>query len=145
MLRIVRLIAQYFYPQQQTKVMNEGCATYCHYRIMNTLHETRQIGDGSFLEFLHSHTNATRQPFCHDPSYGGINPYALGFDMMSDITRIVREPTEEDRVWFPEIAGAGDEMAVASPHLGQLSRRQFHRAILEPKPHTQVAAVPYRR
>ena len=34
-LRIVRLIAQYFYPQQQTKVMNEGCATYCHYRIMN--------------------------------------------------------------------------------------------------------------
>ncbi len=27
-LRIVRLIAQYFYPQRQTKVMNEGCATY---------------------------------------------------------------------------------------------------------------------
>jgi len=34
--------------------MNEGCATYCHYRIMNTLHETRRIGDGSFLEFLRS-------------------------------------------------------------------------------------------
>lgn len=111
-LRIVRLIAQYFYPQQQTKIMNEGCATYCHYRIMNRLHETGQISDGSFLEFLRSHTNSIRQPTCYDPSYNGINPYALGFDMMSDIARIVREPTEEDCAWFPEIAGQGDEMAV---------------------------------
>jgi stage V sporulation protein R len=109
-LRIVRLIAQYFYPQQQTKVMNEGCATYCHYRIMNILHEKGQISDGSFLEFLTSHTNAIRQATAHDPTYGGINPYALGFDMMCDIARIVREPTEEDRQWFPEIAGTGDEM-----------------------------------
>ena len=56
-LRIVRLIAQYFYPQRQTKVMNEGCATYCHYQIMTRLHERGRIGDGAFLEFLHSHTN----------------------------------------------------------------------------------------
>src|ERR1700732_737029 len=34
LLRIVRHIAQYFYPQSQTKVMNEGAATYVHYRIM---------------------------------------------------------------------------------------------------------------
>ncbi len=33
-LRIVRHVAQYFYPQGQTKVMNEGTATYVHYRIM---------------------------------------------------------------------------------------------------------------
>ncbi len=111
-LRIVRLIAQYFYPQQQTKVMNEGCATFCHYRLMTRLHETGQIDDGSFLEFLQSHTNVVRQPFYDDPSYGGINPYALGFDMMRDIARIVREPTEEDRTWFPDVAGTGDEMAV---------------------------------
>jgi spore cortex formation protein SpoVR/YcgB (stage V sporulation) len=111
-LRIVRLMAQYFYPQQQTKVMNEGCATYCHYRIMNELHERGQISDGSFLEFLQSHTNVIRQPTAHDPTYSGINPYALGFGMMTDIERIVRDPTEEDRKWFPEIAGSGDEMAV---------------------------------
>jgi len=111
-LRIVRLTAQYFYPQQQTKVMNEGCATYCHYRIMNTLHETRQISDGSFLAFLRSHTNAIYQPTCYEPGYSGFNPYALGFDMMTDIARIVRKPTEEDRAWFPDIAGKGDEMTV---------------------------------
>src|SRR3546814_6601268 len=54
-LRIIRLIAQYFYPQMQTKVMNEGCATYCHYRIMTRLHEKGQITDGAFMEFLQSH------------------------------------------------------------------------------------------
>ena len=111
-LRIVRLIAQYFYPQQQTKVMNEGCATWCHYRIMTALHEKGRISDGSFLEFLTSHTNAVRQLTAHDQGYSGVNPYALGFDMMCDIARIAREPTEEERAWFPEIAGRGDEIEV---------------------------------
>ena len=111
-LRIVRQIAQYFYPQRQTKVMNEGCATYCHYRIMTRLHETRQISDGAFLEFLQSHTNVTRQPEYDDPHYGGINPYALGFGMMQDIERICTRPTAEDRDWFPDIAGCDDTMGV---------------------------------
>jgi stage V sporulation protein R len=111
-LRIVRRIAQYFYPQRQTKVMNEGCATYCHYRIMTSLHERRQISDGAFLEFLQSHTNVIRQPGFDDPNYGGINPYALGFEMMRDIERICTQPAAEDREWFPDIAGQGDAMAV---------------------------------
>ncbi|WP_181705994.1 SpoVR family protein [Chthonobacter rhizosphaerae] len=109
-LRIVRNIAQYFYPQQQTKVMNEGCATYTHYRIMNILHERGQISDGSYLEFLTSHTNVVRQPVFEDPYYNGINPYALGFDMMSDIERIATDPTDEDKAWFPDLAGNGDVM-----------------------------------
>lgn len=111
-LRIVRLIAQYFYPQQQTKVMNEGCATWTHYQIMTALHDRGRISDGSFLEFLTSHTNVVRQPVYTDPHYGGINPYALGYDMMCDIVRIATEPTEEDRVWFPDLAGAGDPVNV---------------------------------
>jgi stage V sporulation protein R len=106
-LRIVRNIAQYFYPQRQTKVMNEGCATFCHYRIMSGLHERGRIGDGAFFEFLQSHTNVIRQPDFDDPHYGGINPYALGFAMMRDIERICTEPTSEDREWFPDIAGCG--------------------------------------
>src|SRR3546814_14259569 len=61
-LRIVRLIAQYFYPQRQTKAMNEGCATYTHYRIMTTLHERGWITDGSFMEFLSFHTNVVYKP-----------------------------------------------------------------------------------
>ena len=111
-IRIVRLIAQYFYPQGQTKLMNEGCATYCHYAIMNRLHETGQISDGSFLEFLTSHTNVVMQPAFDDPRYSGFNPYALGFAMMQDIERIVTKPEDEDREWFPDIAGVGDPIGV---------------------------------
>ena len=107
-LRIVRLIAQYFYPQRQTKVMNEGCATWCHYRIMTRLHERGLITDGSFLEFLQSHTNVVFQPAFDSRQFGGFNPYFLGFGMMEDIARICREPTEEERDWFPDFAGRGD-------------------------------------
>ena len=111
-LRIVRNIAQYFYPQSQTKMMNEGCATYVHYRIMNRLHQKGLLTDGAMVEFLRSHTNVVFQPEFDDPRYSGLNPYALGFAMMQDIERICTEPTAEDEQWFPAIAGSGDAMAV---------------------------------
>jgi stage V sporulation protein R len=106
--RIVRNIAQYYYPQKQTKMVNEGCATFVHYEIMNRLHEKGLITEGSMLEFLHSHTSVVFQPDYDDPRYSGINPYALGFAMMQDIKRICLKPTDEDRDWFPEIAGNDD-------------------------------------
>ena len=112
LLRIVRIISQYFYPQTQTKVMNEGCATYVHYQIMNRLHEKGLITDGALMEFLRSHTNVVFQPDFNDPRYSGFNPYALGFAMMKDIERICRDPSDEDQEWFPDIAGNGDHMAV---------------------------------
>jgi stage V sporulation protein R len=112
LLRIVRHIAQYFYPQSQTKVMNEGTATYVHYRIISRLHEQGRISDGNFLEFLQSHTNVVFQPDFDDQRFSGFNPYALGFAMMQDIERIVSKPDDEDREWFPEIAGNGDVMGV---------------------------------
>jgi stage V sporulation protein R len=110
LLRIVRHVAQYFYPQSQTKVMNEGTATYVHYRIMTRLHEKGAIGDGDFLEFLQSHTNAIYQPNFDDPGFSGFNPYALGFAMLCDIERIIAHPDEEDRQWFPDLAGSGEVM-----------------------------------
>src|SRR3546814_605458 len=54
-LRIVRQLAQYFYPQKQTKVMNEGCATYVHYRIMNRLHEKGMLSDRKSTRLNSSH------------------------------------------------------------------------------------------
>jgi stage V sporulation protein R len=110
LLRIVRNIAQYFFPQRQTKVMNEGCATFVHYKIMNRLHERGKISDGAMLEFLASHTSVVFQPDFDDPRYSGLNPYALGFEMMCDIERVATHPTEEDRRYLPEIAGCGDAL-----------------------------------
>lgn len=111
-IRIVRLISQYFYPQRQTKMMNEGCATFVHYRIMTRLHEAGQIDDSAFMEFMHSHTNVVAQPDYDDPRFSGLNPYALGFAMMQDIERICMTPTAEDRQWFPDIAGCGEPYRV---------------------------------
>ncbi len=104
-VRIVRKIAQYLYPQRHTKVMNEGWATFWHYTLLNRLYDEGLVTDGFMLEFLETHTAVIAQPpFDHD-FYTGINPYALGFAMFRDLKRICEDPTEEDQRWFPEIAG----------------------------------------
>ena len=105
LIRIVRKMAQYFYPQRQTKVMNEGWASFWHYTLMNELHQRGKITDGAMLEFFGSHTNVVFQPEFDDPRYSGLNPYTLGFNIFSDIKRICMAPTEEDMRWFPEFAG----------------------------------------
>jgi len=104
-VRIVRKVAQYFYPQRQTQVMNEGWATFWHHRILNTMYDDGQLADGVMIEWLTSHTNVVAQPPVGHHAYSGINPYALGFAMYTDIKRICDSPTEEDRAWFPNIAG----------------------------------------
>ncbi len=105
-VRIVRKISQYFYPQKQTQVMNEGWATFWHYTLINDLYDEGLVSDGFMLEFLQYHSGVVLQPAFDSPWYSGINPYALGFAMYRDIRRICEQPNEEDRRWFPEIAGS---------------------------------------
>ena len=105
-VRIVRKISQYFYPQKQTQVMNEGWACFWHYTILNHLYDEGLLTDKFMLEFLHHHTNVVAQPDYNSPYYSGINPYALGFNMFVDLRRICENPTAEDKQWFPEIAGS---------------------------------------
>ena len=105
-IRIVRKIGQYFYPQRQTQVMNEGWASFWHYTLLNTLYDDGELSDGFMLEFLQSHTNVVYQPAYNSPYYSGINPYALGFAMWRDLRRICEQPDNEDREWFPSIAGS---------------------------------------
>ncbi|WP_115718091.1 SpoVR family protein [Gallaecimonas mangrovi] len=105
-VRIVRKIAQYFYPQRQTQVMNEGWATFWHYTLLNHLYDEGKLTDRFMLEVLHSHTNVVFQPEYNSPYYSGINPYALGFAMFRDIRRICEAPTDEDKAFFPDLAGS---------------------------------------
>jgi spore cortex formation protein SpoVR/YcgB (stage V sporulation) len=105
-LRIVRKIAQYFYPQRQTQLMNEGWACFWHYTIIYHLYEQGMLSDGFMMEFLQNHTNVVYQPPFNSKHFNGINPYALGFAMWRDIQRICKEPTDEDREWFPDLAGS---------------------------------------
>lgn len=105
-VRIVRKMAQYFYPQRQTKVMNEGWATFWHYTILNQMYDEGLVSDDFMMEFLHSHTNVVCQPPFDSPYYSGLNPYTLGFTMFTDLRRICEKPTDEDKHWFPDIAGS---------------------------------------
>jgi len=156
-LRIVRNLAQYFYPQKQTKVMNEGCATFVHHYIVNALYDKGLLTEGAMLEILHNHSNVVFQPEFDDPRYAGINPYALGLDMMQDIRRIATEPSEEDREWFPEFAGNGDWRATLREAWANYRDESFILQYLSPrlirkwrlftleddagKPHYEVTAI----
>ncbi len=132
LLRIVRSVAQYFYPQRQTKLMNEGCATFVHYYIVNALYDRGLITEGALLEILHSHSNVVSQSDFDSKHYGGINPYALGFAMMQDIQRICVAPTAEDREWFPDIAGKEDWRGVLRDVWANYRDESFVRQFLSP-------------
>jgi len=104
-VRIVRKISQYFWPQFQTKVANEGWASFWHYHLMNELYDNGMITEGSMLEFFRSHSGVVYQREMDDPHYNGINPYALGINIFQDIKRICENPTGEDKQWFPHLIG----------------------------------------
>jgi len=73
------------------------------------------------------------QPGYDDPRFSGFNPYALGFAMMQDIERIVTDPDDEDREWFPDIAGAGDAMAVLRQIWANYRDESFISQFLSPR------------
>ena len=132
LLRIVRNVAQYFYPQRQTKLMNEGCATFVHYYIVNKLYDQGRINEGALLEILHSHSNVVYQVDYNDPRFNGLNPYALGFAMMQDIQRICVAPTDEDREWFPDLAGSEDWRGALRDIWANYRDESFVRQFLSP-------------
>lgn len=104
-LRIVRKKSEYFYPQMQTKTINEGFATFTHYNIMNKLYDDKLVDEGFLMEVLASHCNVIFQPSFDSKFYSGINPYALGFAIFNDVKRMCLEPNREDETYFPEIVG----------------------------------------
>ena len=104
-VRIVRKVAQYYYPQGATKVMNEGFASFVHYHIINKLYDEGYVNDGFMLEFIKSHSGVLYQPEYNSKYFSGLNPYTLGFNIFMDIKRMCLDPTPEDRLWFPDLIG----------------------------------------
>jgi len=76
-ISIVRAEAQYFIPQIETKIMNEGWASYWHYKILKHLNLPQSI----HLEFIKRHN----QVIASHP--GTLNPYHLGFELFSKLDR----------------------------------------------------------
>lgn len=131
-VRIVRKISQYFYPQRQTQLLNEGFATFTHHMIMTELHDQGYLTDGAYLEFLQSHSGVIAQPTWDSKYYSGINVYALGFAMLMDIKRMCIESDEEDKRWFPELEGK-DWLATIKDIVANYRDESFVLQFLSPK------------
>ncbi|MBX7411811.1 SpoVR family protein [Clostridium chauvoei] len=76
-LKIVNRETKYFMPQIETKIMNEGWASFWHYNILKEL----ELEGGLYLEFLKRHNDVVA------PVVGGLNPYYIGFRIFEDIDR----------------------------------------------------------
>jgi stage V sporulation protein R len=68
---------EYFIPQMQTKIGNEGWASYWHARIMREL----DLTDSEHMEFAELHSGVV------SPHLGQLNPYYLGYKIFEDIER----------------------------------------------------------
>lgn len=76
-LKIVRKETLYFIPQIETKIMNEGWASYWHYNILKKLDLPQEL----HIEFLKRHNDVVA------PVLGGLNPYYIGFKLLEDIEK----------------------------------------------------------
>jgi stage V sporulation protein R len=74
---IVRAEMLYFYPQMQTKIVNEGWASFWHAQIMRDL----DLTEDEYVEFAQLHSGILQ------PSTRTLNPYHLGFRILEDIER----------------------------------------------------------
>ncbi|MEL7598209.1 MAG: SpoVR family protein, partial [Clostridiaceae bacterium] len=74
-LEVVRKETRYFIPQIETKIMNEGWASYWHYNILKKL----DLEPSLHLEFIKRHNDVIT------PMLGRINPYFMGFKIYEDI------------------------------------------------------------
>ena len=90
LLTIVHKQSQYFVPQIETKIMNEGWASFWHKRIVEAL----DLPQGLHLEFIIRHTQVLR------PSPGGLNPYHVGMKVWEDIEQRWNNPTAEETEEF---------------------------------------------
>lgn len=84
-LTMMREEMLYFWPQLETKIMNEGWASYWHQRIMREL----DLTTAETIEYAKLNAGVVQ------PSQTSINPYYLGLKIFEDIEERYNNPTEE--------------------------------------------------
>ncbi|MBU7316714.1 SpoVR family protein [Paenibacillus oleatilyticus] len=87
----------YFWPQLETKIMNEGWASYWHQRIMREL----DLTDSETIEYSKLNSSVVV------PSRHTLNPYYLGLKIFEDIEKRWDQPSQEDRDRFGYKGGEG--------------------------------------
>lgn len=98
-LSILRDEMLYFWPQLETKIMNEGWASYWHIRILREMDLTEE----ETIEFAKLNASVIQ------PSATSINPYYLGLKIFEDIEKRWNNPTKEEREKYGRLPGKGRE------------------------------------
>ncbi len=95
-LTMMREEMLYFWPQLETKIMNEGWASYWHQRILREM----DLSTSETIEFSKLNAGVVQ------PSKTSINPYYLGLKIFEDIEERYNNPTEEmQRLGYKPNAG----------------------------------------
>jgi stage V sporulation protein R len=89
----------YFWPQIETKIMNEGWASYWHQRIIREL----DLTSDETIEFAKLNSSVVV------PSRHSLNPYYLGLKIFEDIEKRWDNPTNEEQARFGRVPGKGRE------------------------------------
>lgn len=84
-MTMIREEMLYFWPQLETKIMNEGWASFWHQRILREM----DLTSDEALEFAKLNAGVVQ------PSKTSINPYYLGLKIFEDIEERYNNPTEE--------------------------------------------------
>jgi stage V sporulation protein R len=90
---------EYFVPQMQTKIMNEGWASIWHSRIMREM----DLDTNDHLEFAGLHAGVV------SPHKGQLNPYYLGYKIFEDIEKRWDNPSPEEKENLGRPGGQGRE------------------------------------
>ncbi|WP_019121796.1 SpoVR family protein [Brevibacillus massiliensis] len=96
-MTIIRDEMLYFWPQIETKIMNEGWASYWHSRILREL----DLAEDETIDFARLHASVIQ------PASTSINPYHLGLKIFEDIEKRYDNPTKEEQERFGRRPGSG--------------------------------------
>ncbi len=96
-ITIMRDEMLYFWPQLETKIMNEGWASYWHIRILREMDLTPE----ETIEFAKLNSAVVQ------PSRHSLNPYYLGLKIFEDIEKRWDKPTAEEIEKYGRAPGEG--------------------------------------
>jgi len=98
-MSVIRQEMLYFWPQMETKIMNEGWASYWHLRIMREI----ELDEAETIELAKMHSGIVQT------SRTRLNPYTLGLKIFEDIEKRWENPTEEEREKYGRPGGEGKQ------------------------------------
>lgn len=98
-ISVLRQEMLFFWPQMETKIMNEGWASYWHLRIMREL----DLDESETIEFAKMHSGIIQT------SRTRINPYTVGLKIFENIEKRWDNPTSEEKEKYGRPGGEGKE------------------------------------